>query len=53
MAEHKDDSFEFSAVDAKDILSERERSWESFTQFITWSIVVTAVVLIGMLVLIA
>lgn len=52
MAEHKD-SYEYSAVDAKDILEERERSWENFSRFITWSIVATAVVLIGMLVFIA
>ena len=53
MAEHKDDSYEFSAVEAKEILAERERGWENFTQFLIWSLVATAVVLIGMLVFIA
>jgi uncharacterized integral membrane protein len=53
VAEHKDDSYEFSAVEAKEILTERERGWEAFSQFITWSILATALVLILMLVFIA
>ena len=49
MAEHQE-SYEFSAVKTKDILAERERNWEGFTQFLTWSILVTALVLIALLV---
>ena len=51
MAEHHT-SYEFSAVDSKDILAERQRSWEGFTQFVTWSIAATAVVLILMVIFI-
>jgi hypothetical protein len=52
VAEHNE-SYEYAAVEAKDILEERERGWENFSRFLTWSIVATAVVLIGMLVFIA
>jgi urea transporter len=45
--------YEFSAVDAKDILAERQSTWEGFSQFLTWSIVATVVVLIGMLLFVA
>jgi hypothetical protein len=45
--------YEFSAVESKDILAERQRGWEGFTQFLTWSVVATAVVLIGMLIFVA
>ena len=41
-------AFEFSAVDSKDLLAERQRGWESFTRFATWSIGLIAVVLILM-----
>ena len=43
MAEHNE-SYEYAAVEAKDILEERERGWENFSRFLTWSIVATAVV---------
>ena len=39
-------SYEFTAVDAKDILAERQRGWEGFTQFTTWSIAVTVFILV-------
>ncbi|MBV1795621.1 hypothetical protein [Siccirubricoccus sp. G192] len=52
MAEHQE-SYEFSAVETKDILAERERGWEGFTQFLTWSLLVTALVLIALLVFVA
>jgi hypothetical protein len=41
--------YEFSAVTSKDILQEHERSWEGFVQFATWSLVATAVLLLGLL----
>ena len=47
MAEQQS-SFEFSAVDSKDILADRQRGWEAFTRFATWSIGSIAVVLILM-----
>jgi hypothetical protein len=45
--------YEFSAVEAKDILADRQRGWEGFTQFLTWGVVATAAVLIGMLLFVA
>jgi hypothetical protein len=41
-------SYEFVAVSAKDILAERQRGWEGFTQFVTWGIGLTAAVLVAM-----
>lgn len=38
--------YEFSAVDAKDLLADRQQGWERFTRFVTWSIATTAIVLI-------
>lgn len=52
MAEQQS-SYEFTAVDSKDILAERQRGWESFTQFTTWSIAGLVVVLVGLLVFVA
>lgn len=40
--------YEFSAVDAKDILADRQREWVRFTRFLTLSIGATAAVLILM-----
>jgi hypothetical protein len=45
--------YEFTAVDAKDILAEREQGWQSFTRFATWGSVAVVVILLGMLVFIA
>ena len=47
MAEQQS-SYEFVAVSAKDILAERQRGWEGFTQFVTWGIVATVVVLVAL-----
>jgi len=52
VAEHQD-TYEFSAVEAKDIIADRQRGWENFTQFITWSIALTAIILLAMLLFIA
>jgi hypothetical protein len=45
--------YDFSAVEAKDILADRQRGWEGFTQFLTWSLVITAVVLLALLLFVA
>ncbi len=47
MAEQQS-SYEFVAVSAKDILAERQRGWEGFTQFATWGIAATVVVLVAL-----
>ena len=52
MAEHQE-SYEFSAVEAKEILADRERGWEGFKQFLIWSLLVSALVLIALLVFVA
>jgi hypothetical protein len=52
VAEHQTD-YEFATVDSKDILAERERSWEGFTQFVTWSLAIVGVVLVLMLIFLA
>lgn len=41
-------SYEFTAVDSKDLLAERQEEWNRFTWFVTASVIVTAVVLILM-----
>jgi Bacterial aa3 type cytochrome c oxidase subunit IV len=46
-------SYEISSVDAKELLAERERGWEGFTQAMTWGVVVTVVVLLGLLLFVA
>ncbi|MCO6419128.1 preprotein translocase subunit SecE [Siccirubricoccus sp. KC 17139] len=52
MAEHQQ-HYEFAAVDSKDILAEREQGWEGFTQFITWGIGITVLVLLALLLFVA
>ncbi len=52
MAEHQT-NYEFAPVDSKDILAERQRGWEGFTQFVTWSIACTALVLLLLLIFVA
>jgi hypothetical protein len=46
-------SYEFSSVEAKDILADRERGWEGFTQFLVWSVAATAVLLVGLALFVA
>lgn len=52
MAEQQD-GFEFSAVEAKDIVEERQAEWSRFTQFVTWGIGATVLVLVGLLLFVA
>lgn len=47
------ESYDFSAVEAKDIIADRERGWVGFTKFLTWAIIITAVVLLGLLIFVA
>ena len=51
MAEQQ--SYEFSTVDAKDILAERQRGWAGFTQFATYGIVAVVVILLMLLLFVA
>ena len=44
MAEQQS-SYDFVAVDSKDILAERQTEWHRFTQFVTAGVVVTVFVL--------
>jgi hypothetical protein len=46
-------SYEFSSVGADDILAERERGWEGFTQFLVYAIAVTVLVLVGLAIFVA
>ena len=45
--------YEFSAINDKDILEDRQRSWDGFVQFATWGIVLTAVILLALLLFVA
>jgi hypothetical protein len=38
-------SYDFVAVDSKDILAERQEEWTRFTQFVTWATGATVIVL--------
>ena len=49
MAEHQD-SFEFTAVEAKDIVEDRQAEWLRFTQFVTWGIGATVLLLVALFV---
>jgi hypothetical protein len=49
VAEHQQ-SYEFSAIDSKDILAERQRSWEGFVQFATWGVGITVAILLALLI---
>jgi hypothetical protein len=46
-------NYEFSTVEAKDILAERERGWEGFTQFTTYGIAAIVVILLALLLFVA
>lgn len=52
VAEHQD-GFEFSAVEAEDIVAERQAEWARFTQFVTWGIGALVVLLVGLLLFVA
>ena len=52
MAE-QNSSYEFTAVDSNDILAERQQAWEGFTRFLTFGIIATVVVMVGLLVFVA
>ncbi len=47
MAEQQS-NYEFVAVTAQDLLAERQRGWQGFTQFVTYGIVATVVVLVAL-----
>lgn len=38
-------SYEFVEVKSEDILRERQAGWDGFTQFMTWSIALTVILL--------
>ncbi len=52
MAEQQS-SYEFTAVSSRDILAERQRGWESFTRFTTWSVAATVLLLVLLAVFVA
>lgn len=45
--------YDFSPVDTKEILVERQRGWDGFTQFLTYSVIATVVVLLALLLFVA
>jgi hypothetical protein len=47
--QHYDDA----PTDMQEILADRERGWEGFLQFMTWGIVATVILLIGLLLFVA
>ncbi|WP_165838976.1 hypothetical protein [Roseicella frigidaeris] len=51
MAEQQ--SYDFSAVEARDILADRQRGWVGFTKFLTWAIALTVLVLLGLFLFVA
>lgn len=51
MAEQQ--GYDFTPTDGAEILADRERGWEGFTQFLTWGILVIVLVLLGLLLFVA
>ena len=51
MAEHT--QYEFSAIEAKDVIDTHERGWEGFTQFVTYGVVAVVVLLLALLLFVA
>lgn len=51
MAEHT--QYEFSAIEAKDVIATHERGWEGFTQFVTYGVVIVVLLLLALLVFVA
>lgn len=49
MAEHQQ-NYEFSAIDSKDILAERQQSWDGFMRFATWAVGIIVAILLALLV---
>lgn len=45
--------YEFSTVDAKDVIAVHERGWEGFTQFVTYAVIAIVVVLLALLLFVA
>jgi hypothetical protein len=52
VADHQD-RFEFSAVEAKDIIDDRRAEWSRFTGFVTWGVGLAVLALLGLLVFVA
>jgi len=48
VAEHQDNS-QSGAVEAPDILTERQAEWARFTRFVTWGIGATVLLLVALL----
>lgn len=45
--------YEFSAIEAKEVIAVHERGWEGFTQFVTYGVVAVVLVLLALLVFVA
>ena len=45
--------YDNAPTDMQEILADRERGWEGFLQFMTWGIVATVILLLGLLLFVA
>lgn len=44
----EDTHYDFAAIDSKDILADRQKSWEGFVRFATWGVGITVAILLAM-----
>ena len=47
------DHYDFASEEAKEMVADRERSWNGFTSAIVWSVGITVAVLLALLLFVA
>ena len=43
------DQYDFASAEAKDMVADRERSWQGFTRTVTWGVIAVVVLLLLLL----
>jgi hypothetical protein len=53
VADLQQDQYDFASPEAKEMVSDRERSWQSFTRAMVWGIAIIVVLLLALLLFVA
>jgi Bacterial aa3 type cytochrome c oxidase subunit IV len=53
VADLQQDQYDFSSAEAKELVADHERSWQSFTRALVWGVAIVVVVLLGLLLFVA
>ena len=53
VADLQQDQYNFASPEAKEMVADRERSWQSFTRAMVWGIAIIVVLLLALLLFVA